>query len=172
MRSLLNVQLVIQVYVTAFLPMAASQFSMRGDRDSMRHSFELESEDWMPEVFGTADFRISLEPEDDYNIRLLQRRLSIEELPDDGDQESQVYTSTKPSETHREGRDVTYAKPREGLWKRQMLVDRSLRGMALLTTIFALTMVILCTASSAQESKSLTSSGTCTSVTISSQVRS
>ena len=36
-----------------------------------------------------------------------------------------------------------FAKTGPGLWKNQMLVDRSLRGMALLTSIFALVMLII-----------------------------
>lgn len=38
---------------------------------------------------------------------------------------------------------LDFAKAGPGLWKNQMLVDRSLRGMALLTSIFALGMMIV-----------------------------
>ena len=154
------------------LAMAVNHYPTSEDRDSLRHSFESGPEDWMPENFGTVDFSAMLEPEDDYNIMLLPRRLPMEELPSYGDQESQVYTSATPGETTGGGPDVTYARPREGIWKRQMLWDRSLRGMALLTTIFALAMIVLCATSYAQESKGLTGGGTCTSVTIRGQVRS
>jgi hypothetical protein len=143
---------------------------VREDSDPMRPSLESEHEDGDLQGFGTVDNSAILEFEDDHNIRLLSRRSSVAYPPGDSDPEAQVPTLTTTVESVAGGRNVTYAQAREGLRKRQMLVDRSLRGMALLTMIFALIMMIVCAVSYAQESKILAGSD-CNSIAVSSQVR-
>ena len=41
-------------------------------------------------------------------------------------------------------KDICFASRRSGWWKQQMLVDRSIRSMAALTSLFALIMTIVC----------------------------